>query len=265
MHASTRLYVSSPAVACDYDRYFAGQGLFDYDSELLNRWFVQPGRLIDLGCGTGRHVVQFAQRRFDVVGVDLSDAMLAMTERKLERRQLTATLVKADICNLPTAPPRQSLLDLTRIGTADLLRCADYDYAICMFSTLGLICGRENRLNFLRTVRHLLKPHGQFALHVHNLGHNLLRHEGRVFLLTNLLNTLLGRAEPGDKILSHYRGIKDMYIHVFTRSQIVSLMEQAGFRIIDLIALNRRRTAELPGRFLQSVRANGFIIRSEPT
>jgi SAM-dependent methyltransferase len=33
-------------------------------------------RILDLGCGTGRHAVEFAARGLDVTGVDLSEAML---------------------------------------------------------------------------------------------------------------------------------------------------------------------------------------------
>jgi SAM-dependent methyltransferase len=34
-------------------------------------------RILDLGCGTGRHAIEFARRGFDVTGVDFSEAMLA--------------------------------------------------------------------------------------------------------------------------------------------------------------------------------------------
>lgn len=39
-------------------------------------------RVLDLGCGTGRHAIGLATRGFDVVGVDRSPAMLAIARRK---------------------------------------------------------------------------------------------------------------------------------------------------------------------------------------
>ena len=254
MHESTRRYVGDERIACGYDAHFAGLALFDYDCQVLKRWFDQPGRLIDLGCGTGRHLVALARSGFDVLGVDLSPHMLCQARTKLRREKLSGRLLRADFCNLP-------------IGSPDNAKClapASFDYAICMFSTLGMIYGRQNRCEFLRTVSSLLKPAGRLALHVHNYGHNLWHHEGRVFLLTNLVKSYLGRAELGDKILSHYRGIRGMYIHVFRKAEIVALLRQAGFSVTEVLALNRRRNGALKSGFLGGVRANGFLILAQP-
>lgn len=264
LHESTLRYVGDAAVAQDYDRYFAGQGLFAYDSTLLAQWFHTPGRLIDLGCGTGRHLVDFAARGFDVDGVDLSEAMLAQARSKLTRRRLSGRLIKADFCNLPVEnAPSQTAHQTDNVRHIYFARHS-FDYALCMFSTLGLVYGAENRLRFLTVVRQLLKETGQFVLHVHNRWYNLFRHEGRCFLLTNLIKRRLGRAEPGDKFLTHYRGIRGMYIHVFTQSEITSLLECAGFDILDVLPLNRRRTGTLRFGRGASLLANGFIIRARP-
>ena len=251
VHNSTRQYVADPTIARGYDRYFANQSLFEYDSAVLTGWFGRPGRLIDFGCGTGRHVIQFARRGFDVVGVDLSQAMLTETSAKLDRLGLPARLVQADICNLPK--------DDTLDGPFAEGR---YAYALCMFSTLGLIYGSENRLSFLRDIRRLLLPDGELALHLHNRWFNLWRHEGRVFLIGNWLRSLLGKAERGDKFLSSYRGIRGMYIHVFSENEIRHLLEQAGFEIVELVPLNIQRTGPLRPRWLRHILANGFLVRA---
>ena len=39
-------------------------------------------RILDLGCGTGRHAVEFAKRGFDVTGVDFSEAMLSRARER---------------------------------------------------------------------------------------------------------------------------------------------------------------------------------------
>lgn len=252
IHESTRCYISDPRVAKGYDGYFAGQNLFTYDSAVLDRWFVEPGHLIDLGCGTGRLLVRFARRGFTVTGVDLSEHMLAEARTKLLNEQLTAQLIKADICRLP----------MTANGQNERLLPGSYDYALCMFSTIGLICGGENRLRFLRSVRQLLKPNGRLALHVHNKGFNIWRHEGRMFLLSNFIKSRLGLTEPGDKFLSNYRGIKGMYVHVFTENEITELLGEAGFSVREVLALNRCRDGQLKSGFLRSIQANGFLIRA---
>ncbi len=252
MHVSTHQYVRNLEIAYEYDRYFASNELFKYDSEVLDQWFDTPGQLIDFGCGTGRHVVQFVRRGFEVTGIDLSEHMLAITREKLQRENLSARLMQADFCD-----------DLygshTVGGTPESQR---FDYGLCMFSTLGLIYGGENRRRFLDNVRRLLKPSGQLALHVHNRGHNWFRHEGRMFLAGNYIRTRLGRAEIGDKYISFYRGIVRMYIHVFSRAEIVRLLEECGYIVEELIALNSRRNGPLETRWFRDLRANGFLIRA---
>lgn len=53
--------------------------------------------LLDLGCGTGRHVLYFGERGFDVYGIDSAAAGLASTQRRLEEANLEAHLVQRDI------------------------------------------------------------------------------------------------------------------------------------------------------------------------
>jgi SAM-dependent methyltransferase len=252
MHESTQQYVRNSRIAYEYDQYFADNELFQYDSQVLAQWFVEPGRLIDFGCGTGRHLVPFVRRGFEGVGVDLSEHMLAITQEKLERENLSARLIRANFCENINGSS----------ASGETLELGSFDYGLCMFSTLGLIYGRENRQRFLHTVRSLLKPSGQLALHVHNRAHNWFTHEGRCFLLSNFIRARLGRAEIGDKHLSTYRGLSGMYIHVFSRAEILRLLAESGLVVQEIIALNSRRNGPLQSGWFRDLRANGFLIRA---
>ncbi len=53
--------------------------------------------LLDLGCGTGRHVLYFGERDFDVYGIDSASAGLASTQHRLTEANLTAHLMQCDI------------------------------------------------------------------------------------------------------------------------------------------------------------------------
>lgn len=57
----------------------------------------RPARALDFGCGVGRLVIPMAKRCREVVGVDVSDAMLAEARRNAERAGVTnVTFVRGD-------------------------------------------------------------------------------------------------------------------------------------------------------------------------
>ncbi len=242
MHPSTVTYLSRPEIAYEYDDYFADSPLFAFDTTLLERWFPQPGRVIDVGCGTGRHVAHLARLGHAVTGVDLSDHMLRVAREKLNGTAWSAALVRADMMEVP-----------------QLFRPDTFDVALSMFSTLGLIAGRANRAEFLRGLAYVVKPGGHLAVHVHNRWHDVLTMDGVHALVANLWQTYRGQAEWGDKILWYYRGIRDMYVHVFSRRELNDLLVEAGWDVVDIVSLNGRRSGPLRLPLATSFRANGFI------
>lgn len=53
-----------------------------YLGELLQRHTIPGSRVLDVACGTGTLAIMFADRGYDVLGVDASEAMLAIAENK---------------------------------------------------------------------------------------------------------------------------------------------------------------------------------------
>ncbi|MGH7135665.1 MAG: hypothetical protein ACREHD_07995, partial [Pirellulales bacterium] len=90
---------------------------------------------------------------------------------------------------------------------------------------------------------------------------NLFDPQGRVWVLKNLLGALVLRnQEPGDKFFD-YRGIPNMFLHVFTRRELQADLLSSGFRILEFIALDTaRRHALRHPWFLGRLRANGWIV-----
>jgi ubiquinone/menaquinone biosynthesis C-methylase UbiE len=63
---------------------------------------LQPGaRILDVGCGTGRHAVALAQRRYQVTGVDISGGMLRQARLAIATAGVRLALVQADATRLP--------------------------------------------------------------------------------------------------------------------------------------------------------------------
>lgn len=52
-------------------------------------------KILDLGCGTGRHVIEFAKEGFEVYGMDISEEGLKITKKELDKNKLNANLIKA--------------------------------------------------------------------------------------------------------------------------------------------------------------------------
>jgi SAM-dependent methyltransferase len=244
-HPSVERYVTSRRMAARYDMTFASTALFATDTRFMDEVLPPPpAKVVDLGCGTGRHVVHLARRGYEVTGVDLSEHMLAQARSKVEAEGLPARLVRGDICSLGE------------------LASGAFDGAVCMFSTLGLLKGRKLRLAALAEARRLLRPGGAYVFHVHNRLHNLTHSEGRRWLVRNAVAAALGRAELGDRLMIGYRGEMDLYLHVFSRREAVGLAREAGVEVTRVMALNERRDGELAGGW-RSVAANGFLISAQ--
>jgi SAM-dependent methyltransferase len=240
-------YAQADHIADDYDSYFAHNSLFDFDVAVLARHFTRPGLLADLGCGTGRLLVPFARRGFRGLAIDLSTPMLEVVGQKAAAENLPIDRLRAN---------------MTELGC---LRDGSADYCISMFSTLGMIRGRENRVRALAHACRILRPDGRFALHVHNRWYNLWDPQGRRWLLANLWGALVRRdQEPGDKFFD-YRGIPNMFLHVFTRRELLADLRRAGFRVVEIVALDteRRHALRRPWLFGR-LRANGWIVVCAP-
>src|SRR4030042_3269979 len=54
-------------------------------------------KVLDLGCGSGRHTVYLAKYGFDVYGVDIAPKGIKMTRDWLRREKLKAKLIIGDI------------------------------------------------------------------------------------------------------------------------------------------------------------------------
>ena len=58
-------------------------------------------KVLDLGCGAGRHLVFLAKEGFEVIGLDSSPVALEFSRERLEEEGLKAELVQADMTKIP--------------------------------------------------------------------------------------------------------------------------------------------------------------------
>ena len=53
-------------------------------------------RILDVGCGTGRHAIELARRGYRVTGIDLSESQLARARQKAREARVEVTFLRRD-------------------------------------------------------------------------------------------------------------------------------------------------------------------------
>lgn len=96
-----------------YEELFENYGI-KYDNEVFVQGTVgecnfiekeigynKAARILDVGCGTGRHSIELTRRGYHVVGVDLSESQLRRAKKKASEQKLEIVFEKHDARNLP--------------------------------------------------------------------------------------------------------------------------------------------------------------------
>ena len=85
-----------------YDQEVFTQGTIgecDFIENEINR--DRSLKILDVGCGTGRHSIELSKRGYTVTGIDLSESQLAKAREKAKSAKLTIDFRKQDARDLP--------------------------------------------------------------------------------------------------------------------------------------------------------------------
>lgn len=263
----TWAYVNQRSIADHYDDFVADTPLCQLDDQIIRQAFpgfprepsdqndsapnvIAPSdqgdksceTILDLGCGTGRTAIPLAKRGYEVIGVDLS------------RKMLEKLLAKSNVAE----PNLAKRVHGVQANLVQLECFADdsVDHAVCMFSTLGMIAGRDNRQAMLGHVARIVRPHGKFVLHVHNRWAALHEPGGTRKLASSWWRSLREREHEFGDASYAYRGLEKMFMHRYSRGELVSDLESCGWMIdeMNLVSLDG-------ASMVQSIRkAGGFIV-----
>lgn len=109
---------------------------------------LEPGaRILDLGCGNGRHAILLAQKGYRVTGVDYSEEALEMAREEAGRQGLEVIFCRQDMRTLDEV--------------------SSYDAVLMMDCAFGLFDDNENE-DILARVARALKPGGGLILNLLN-------------------------------------------------------------------------------------------------
>jgi len=126
-----------------YDLYYADKDYVaevDFVLELAHRFGDAPKTLLDMGCGTGRHLEEFVKRGLKCDGFDISAKMLSQAKERLAG----------------------SGVSLQKGNLIDFENHKQYDLVIAMFAVMGYLSDNEQLLAGLRTAKKHLKSNGVF-------------------------------------------------------------------------------------------------------
>ena len=100
-------------------------------------------RLLDLGCGYGRHAIPLTQRGYAVTAMDLSRASLAVARRSAREAGVRVRWLRRDMRDIPFT---------------------DYFHAVICMGAFGALDNDQEDLKVLLAVQAALQPGGRFVL-----------------------------------------------------------------------------------------------------
>ncbi len=178
---------------------------------------VEDGeRVLDAGCGNGRLLEAFTDKKITYLGIDSSAELVKAAKRNYSQNEFR----EADILDLSGVPEK------------------DFDHIFCL-AVLQHIPSDELRVRFLKNLAAKLKPSGRIIVSVWNLG-QIPKY--RRLIRKNYWRKLVGRHQLDVRDLifpwkdSSGQAVSDRYYHAFTLREIRRLSASAGLKLSELRA-----------------------------
>lgn len=153
----------------------------------------QKGKILDIGCGSGRHFVKL--KNVEIYGVDTSEKMLELARKSAERRGINVKLKKAG---------------------ADKLRFSDgfFDAAI-FIATLHCIDSAEKREKSLKELYRVLKKDAEALISVWSRNQERIKNKPKEAFIPWTIN--------GKRY--------ERYYYIYDKKELTDLLEKIGFKI----------------------------------
>jgi ubiquinone/menaquinone biosynthesis C-methylase UbiE len=184
-------------------------------------------RILDIGCGTGRHAIELTKRGYHVTGIDLSDAQLNRARKKATEAGFTISLIKMDARELSF----QNEFDLAIMiceGAFPLMETDEMNFEILKGAAKALKNGGKlifTTLNGLFPLFHSVKDF--FASQ--NQEGNATYHENSFDLMTFRDHNITRFTDDSGKEMELQSNER-----YYVPSEITWMLKSLGFSMIDI-------------------------------
>ena len=208
------------------------KGVVEFYFDILRREGLSPRTAVDLACGTGSVSLLLADCGLSVVGVDMSQDMLAMASEKIADRENAPLFV----C--------QNLTELRLPRGVDL--------AVCALDSIDYIIEPEDCRKAIQKIYKALNPGGCFIFDV-NTPEKLRAMDGQVFLdedddvfclwrgefdeETNICTYGMDIFQRRGQLWERSGEVHQEY--AYSREQLTDILREAGFTSIEVFADRR--------------------------
>ncbi len=204
----------------------ADQSPTDKQVQFIKNTVDPQGLILDLACGTGRHLIPLAEEGYSLVGLDISPHLLAIAKSRWKN----ADLVRADMRFLP-------------------FKTGAFAAAVSLDTSFGYLPSEEDDSKSLKGVRLALGINGVLVVDVFNREHLIEKHKAKSqpkwreypsFFLLQERSVVGDGGELRDEWVIRYKsdGQIRVFHHVvrlYALDQLRGLLEKAGFEVYDVL------------------------------
>lgn len=195
-------------------------------SFIIEKLGLTPGmRVMDLCCGQGKHLVDFARRGFVAVGVDLSDYMLAKCRENIKEAGVGVQVFQCDM--------------------RDIEFRNEFDVVINMWTSFAYLESEEEDQKVLDAVARALKPGGWFVIETVNHDSMMRRFlerswfentNGDVVMSDRHYNVITGRLYCTETTICKDGRRREIShdIRLYTFTELARMLSTAGLEVTDV-------------------------------
>lgn len=195
-------------------------GLWKSEEKLFRKYFKKGTKILDIGCGSGRTTFPLSRMGYNVIGIDITPAMISTAKRIAKEFKLNIDF---------------EVGDATKLG----FKNESFDNALFSYNGWEQIPGEKNRSKALKEAYRVIKPGGYYIFSSHTRvlkGYFLfwLKQWIRFYILKPL-GFKIKEMNFGDRFfksssIEEYR--KEQFVHIPRLSRIKAQIKEAGFKLI---------------------------------